>query len=284
MPVASIVLFLLAARAQHPGKSVLCWAGFWLALTLLILSCSKSSLIGYSLLFTALACYLAFTGQRRLAVIALVSVLLASGSLAMLSRFDLYPPIMLSKVVNCMEAQLAAETAEAAPVCFGVLEETRSSAPPGAEDHTGTGRVKLWLALGDMIWHRPWLGYGFGGFWLGRDGPSAYVLETVGWATPNGHNGFLDLWLDLGAVGLLLFTFSAASAGFSALRRVPRKEFNPVALLAPALLAQILLANIGESDLFAINHLFWICFVCIAMSNWPDAAPLRSDQAGQEAR
>lgn len=73
-----------------------------------------------------------------------------------------------------------------------------------------TGRVPLWLALWPIIWQQPLLGYGFGAFWLdvGRETTVDIVLMRTRftWAT-HAHNGFLDVWLELGLVGLFLVCF-----------------------------------------------------------------------------
>jgi len=73
------------------------------------------------------------------------------------------------------------------------------------KDSTLTGRTQLWSLVWKLIRSHPWFGYGYGGFWLGLQGPSAPVWRAVGWQPPNAHNGFLDLLLDLGIIGLLLF-------------------------------------------------------------------------------
>jgi O-antigen ligase len=69
---------------------------------------------------------------------------------------------------------------------------------------TLSGRLPLWSALWPMAMDRFWLGYGFEAFWLGRSGPSAEVWRVALWQPSHGHNGYLDLWLSLGMIGLVL--------------------------------------------------------------------------------
>jgi exopolysaccharide production protein ExoQ len=54
-----------------------------------------------------------------------------------------------------------------------------------------------------MALERPLLGYGYGAFWLGERGPSARVW-AVTWDAVHAHNGYLDLWLQIGVIGALL--------------------------------------------------------------------------------
>ena len=70
---------------------------------------------------------------------------------------------------------------------------------------TLTGRTDLWKAVLAAVLRHPWLGYGFNTFWEGMQGESYSVLLRVGWYVRHSHNGFLDLSLDLGLVGLATF-------------------------------------------------------------------------------
>jgi len=77
-------------------------------------------------------------------------------------------------------------------------------------DSTLTGRTQLWHECMVSIMKRPMLGYGFDAFWRGMIGESARVTLAVHWLVPTAHNGALQLWLDLGAIGLALFVLPFA--------------------------------------------------------------------------
>lgn len=72
------------------------------------------------------------------------------------------------------------------------------------KDPTLTGRTDIWAVILAKIQERPWLGYGFDGFWHGIYGESLYVRNALMWDLPNSHNGFLDLILGVGIVGIAL--------------------------------------------------------------------------------
>ena len=74
-------------------------------------------------------------------------------------------------------------------------------------DETLTGRIPLWAGVLEMIAQKPWLGYGYGAFWTGN-GPSAIVWLIAGWKAPHAHNNLLDIWLQVGLLGLVPFLIS----------------------------------------------------------------------------
>src|SRR5581483_10909330 len=73
-------------------------------------------------------------------------------------------------------------------------------------DATLTGRVPLWILCTVMALQKPWLGYGYNAFWQGGEGST--VNRVVGWMPNSAHNGFLEIWLGLGLVGLGLFAIT----------------------------------------------------------------------------
>jgi exopolysaccharide production protein ExoQ len=61
---------------------------------------------------------------------------------------------------------------------------------------TLTGRTDIWAILLPTVTSQPILGCGFGGYWTSQTIAAATVNEA--------HNGYLDVWLGLGIVGVLL--------------------------------------------------------------------------------
>ena len=77
-------------------------------------------------------------------------------------------------------------------------------------DATLTGRTDIWTSLLPDVMRQPFLGYGFSGFW----NPKRAIEHLIGEA----HNGYLDVWLQLGLVGLCLTTFFLLSCVTKACR------------------------------------------------------------------
>ncbi len=65
-------------------------------------------------------------------------------------------------------------------------------------DETLTGRTETWAELVPVVKRQPLLGYGFGSFWT--------TARREFYRMSHGHNGYLDTLLELGAVGLALYT------------------------------------------------------------------------------
>lgn len=132
------------------------------------------------------------------------------------------------------------------------------------KNETLTGRTQLWELVWQAIGARPWLGYGYGGFWLGFDGPSAPIWFAVGWSPPTAHNGFFDLLLDLGAVGLGVFALTFLVN----LRRavlLMRREPGFDAALPLLFLVFLTVSNLTESFLLAHNTLSWVWYAAITI-------------------
>lgn len=78
-------------------------------------------------------------------------------------------------------------------------------------DLTLTGRVKLWEYALEKGVDRFWFGAGYRSFWVDKL-TFDLVLRQRYWGIPGqtikltstGHNGFLDIWLELGMIGLML--------------------------------------------------------------------------------
>lgn len=74
-------------------------------------------------------------------------------------------------------------------------------------DPSLTGRVPLWAAMLRIIAERPWLGHGFGGFWVVSSPDVQYLWLQFPWQPPGSHDGYLDMMVDLGAVGLAVLVW-----------------------------------------------------------------------------
>jgi exopolysaccharide production protein ExoQ len=123
-----------------------------------------------------------------------------------------------------------------------------------------SGRGDLWNILFDMIWQNPILGFGYGVFWP-RYGK--LLTSQNGWFAPDAHNGFLDLALSVGLLGLTLFTLSYLHSFLTALQRF-RRTPNDEDLCQLVLFAYIVFTNMSESGLFAYNNIFWLLYITIS--------------------
>ncbi len=128
-----------------------------------------------------------------------------------------------------------------------------------------TGRTDIWAAAFDKILERPWLGYGYGGFWLGLDGESRYIWLATKWTAPHSHNGFVDLCLDLGFIGLFFYLLSFLNNCIQAVRLV-RSSRTSEGFWPLMYLTYLLLANLTESSILRQNDLSWVLYVALSVS------------------
>ena len=129
---------------------------------------------------------------------------------------------------------------------------------------TLTGRVGLWnYLLSDVVSQRLWWGHGFGAAWT-LDSFREEVRKHVGWASQPliSDNGFFDILLHVGVVGLLLFMgilsiVLARSLRFAIFQKT-LAGFFPLLFLLYALLANIPFSLFAETEVFV-----WLLLVSI---------------------
>jgi exopolysaccharide production protein ExoQ len=258
MLLAGIVYFLLTTvRAK---TRILYHAAFWLAFALLTLSCAKSSLLSWLLLFTILGAYFVRIKRPLIALFAMMAVVLAAGAFVMQYQYKVLPPILLEQIATSVSTSVFGPSSSLAQLGADI-EAAQLNAPPSAFLATGDGRLRLWGELWEMIQERPWLGYGLGGFWRGMHGPSAQIWKLEEWHPPGAHNSFIDVWLDLGILGLGLLALSIWAALTATAAPLVKGAFNLDLLFPTAMLIALCLAKVGESGLFGANVLTWIMFV-----------------------
>lgn len=146
-----------------------------------------------------------------------------------------------------------------------VISEADTILGSVGKDTTLTGRSELWPAVLQMVAKRPWLGYGYGAFW-DNSSESSIVIQTVQWDAPNAHNGFLDLWLALGLLGVLVFVIGFV---INLLRAIYLIRWNQTSenLWLLVYFTYIILSNLTETTLLEQNSLEWILYVSTILSS-----------------
>jgi exopolysaccharide production protein ExoQ len=119
-----------------------------------------------------------------------------------------------------------------------------------------TGRVPMWnYLIKNIISQHPWLGYGFCALWT-MESFRLQVQHAVGWPFPvmSGDNGFMDILLHLGAVGLIVIMvilgymcFRTGKYGF---HHLTIEGFFPLIVIIYALVANISFSLFLETESF----------------------------------
>lgn len=125
-------------------------------------------------------------------------------------------------------------------------------------DPTLTGRANIWHAVLSMHTN-PILGVGYESFWLG---PRLRLVWLLAGQVNEAHNGYLEIYLNLGLVGIsLLAVFLVVSY-----RTICRRLDPPFGLpsLCLALWTVLLFYNMTESSAFRGN-LLWVTFLSVLL-------------------
>jgi exopolysaccharide production protein ExoQ len=128
------------------------------------------------------------------------------------------------------------------------------------KDQTFSGRTAIWAILNEHIALRPFLGSGYGAYWVQvPNSPSMQMLQRLYFYPTEGHNGYLDIINDLGFVGglcLLGYVITYLRQGlmiFAVLR--------PQGALYLTLMFDQLIGNLSESRWFNV-----LCFDFVIMT------------------
>ena len=214
----------------------------------------------------ATVAFLCMAGDKRgrgLAIIAgIVSFALlvtsgsATGLVVVFTLVGVFPLLRLLKA----DARLVVILGVAGLLVLGigalvVPQAVAVLAPALGRDATLTGRTELWPVLIEMIGRRPWLGYGYSAFWSGDDGGLG-----ISWEPTQAHNGYLEVALALGLVGLVLFVIVCARGVTRSLLFI-RQRGTAASFWPPMYFGFVVLYNITEAATLGRNNILWVMFV-----------------------
>ena len=270
--VLSLIVFLILATTIRKNRFFL-WCGFSFSLILLIFSASKTALFCAVAILLPLGTYWAWQQSYSKAIPVFLAVIVVGGSVFLQITANIHLPVVLSNLSPTSETQSTSQVNLAKPDSPSTSNSQVSPSIPNASSVSGkelrtlTGRTELWPQVLNMIEKRPWLGYGYEAFWLGWNGPSAEVWRTVkNWKNPShAHNGLLNLWLDLGLVGVLIFLSGFFVSLFRALSLIGLHR-KPEKLWPLLYLTFIVLFNLTASTLVSSNDIYWVLYVAVVFS------------------
>lgn len=165
-------------------------------------------------------------------------------------------PLFLSGGLLLLASGLAYVVLQGFPPVDKLLSQILA---PTGKDATLSGRTYLWELMASEAMHHPWFGTGYGGFWLGLQGPSGEVAYKVRWGYPGqAHNGYLDLFNELGFVGVVLvlaFLYEHTRNVF-----VLIENNKKLGYFHATLLLLVLVHNFAEATFLRTTHIWWIVF------------------------
>ncbi|WP_105035122.1 O-antigen ligase family protein [Cryobacterium aureum] len=235
--LTAIIVFTVQLRAHTIKRNA---GRLWLALAVGMLLLTRSATVTVSLVAVVAALLFALWARtlhdehrRPLYVVAAASVVAVAAALALFS------------------GQL-----------FGLL---------GRSDDL-TGRFDIWASVTQLALERPVFGWGWVSYWVPWVEPFNDLAVRKGVTYLQAHNAWLDVWLQLGFVGVILFAALVFStlwrAWFLAVDR-PRlgvKDTEPFAvsaLLPLLLLAALIAQSVAESRLLIESG--WVILIVLAV-------------------
>ncbi|MGI2902620.1 O-antigen ligase family protein [Tolypothrix sp. VBCCA 56010] len=228
MVLSSFTFFLLPKENSNLYK----WAGLIFSVILMELSTSKTSLVLSFVLILIIILYKNFRWQGKISVVFTNIGILILGCVAVL---------VLTYWIELLTGL--------------------------GRDPSLTGRTPIWGYALTRLMERPLLGYGRGAFWAPN---SQYAVEagqaiSSGWIAPHAHNGFVDLALDVGLIGLSLFLISYFTVFLRALKQAYVTK-NPEEIWPLVYLTFLAMNNVTESCLLYGANLYWVLFTTVVFT------------------
>lgn len=126
------------------------------------------------------------------------------------------------------------------------------------KDLTFTGRSEIWEILNAHIRFHPWLGTGYGAYWIGPvpHSPSYEFVVKMHFYPGSAHNGYLEVMNDLGAVGMLCLGGYLATHVSQSLRLL--HEDRSQAALYLGLFFQQAISNLSETHWLSVMNVDFI--------------------------
>jgi exopolysaccharide production protein ExoQ len=127
------------------------------------------------------------------------------------------------------------------------------------KDMTLTGRTPLWAEMIKISGKHPFIGSGFGAWWVVN---MDHMWDAFTWDPTSGHSGYIDMFVNTGFFGIVLMIVMIIATYRKVLRTV-RINFD-YGRLQMALLVMVIIHNITETSLVKPNAFLWILFLLVA--------------------
>ncbi|MEA5449343.1 O-antigen ligase [Leptolyngbya sp. CCNP1308] len=223
------VIVFLVSLLERKMSSWFLWIGLFAQLLIVLLTTSKTALLLLFTIFILIPIYKSLKWKMTVAIPILITAVLFLAGIAMLVSFN-------------WESYL-----------------TALGRDPGL-----SGRTGLWEAAIDKIKEKPWIGYGYQGFWQ-EGGGATEIWKQEGYKPPHAHNGYINIALDLGLVGLFIFLFLIIK---NYIKSIVYLRFSRSSIgLWPLLYITFFgVYNYSENTIIEHNSIFWMLIVSVVIS------------------
>ncbi|CAG7621852.1 hypothetical protein LEUCIP111803_02457 [Leucobacter soli] len=165
-----LIVFGIQLRATLVRPAV---GWFWVGMAVLTLALTRSATVWVALVAVMLALGLALWARRL--------------------RADRRAPLYLT--AGAMIAVAVALAIFARDALFGLLGKSSDM----------TGRAETWEKVWELVQQHPVVGWGWVSYWPTWVAPFEGLDTKAGLPVPSAHNAWLDVWFQLGIIGILVF-------------------------------------------------------------------------------
>jgi exopolysaccharide production protein ExoQ len=267
--VATLVVCLLfPEKAIHHDIHIGAWRGFFYHKNQL----GEAMLQGI-LIFVALA--ISEKSRRRrmmqlgLAAMATIILVMARSATAMVALVIFLVVLLALCTSRVRTYVLSALIGAILLTVVGMFEQSLCVLSILGRNCTITGRTEIWALVWPAAMERPWLGYGFGAFWVGESELGNAIRAKLGWqeAITEAHNAWLDTWLSIGALGVAVTFLVLSVLSMKILRRpIVRKDLaiDAWTVWSIGVVVSIWVYSLTESVFPSYNTLTWVWFIVLA--------------------
>ncbi|MGE5699522.1 MAG: O-antigen ligase family protein [Deltaproteobacteria bacterium] len=174
------------------------------------------------------------------------------------------PKLLVKYVTGCFAASILLYVIFNLAVGAFTYKESlmRATVEASGRDMTFTGRTQLWSDMIDIASVHPVKGVGYGSFWIGDLANDLW--EKHPWKPRQGHNGYLDVYVELGFIGLFLLAAVIVS-GYNDIKNAFPVNFE-YGKFRFVFLTMIVVHNLMETSFLRGVHNIWFLFLIVALS------------------
>jgi exopolysaccharide production protein ExoQ len=234
-----VIVFAIEFASRSMGRG---WSGFWIVVALLDIALTRSATV--------------FVAGAIVAVAAIILVLLR--------RAETRPARRTVSIVSVVVVVLG---------IVGAITLQKPLLHALGKSGTLTGRTGIWSEVIAIASQRPVVGWGWISYWVPGLPPfNKPEFRIGGIQYLQAHDAWLDLWLQLGIIGVIVFAAFALSAVVRAwIQSVDRPRFgvgiaarfDATTLLPVLILIALLAQSFAESRLLIEYGLFLLCLFAI---------------------
>ncbi len=199
-----LIVFLLPAYGKGAGVWADAWRGItahknglgWMMVLSIVimtyaprLGVASRKLSLFTVLLAFICLVMAKSSTGFLAMFVAASIFCTIGLMRQVKGHRLLVGLMLLSLIGCV-ALVAGPISEAVLAALG-------------KNPTLSGRTAIWDQLFLAMAERPLLGWGYRAFW--ESNYAAELMSPLGFFAGHAHNGYLDMIMDLGLIGLVIY-------------------------------------------------------------------------------